>query len=70
MLDLTIESKDKNRIAEIENAYNTSIKDTIDISDFVKMMKKNLNNSEIGMSGMNIVIKDKDSNKVVAKILI
>ncbi len=70
MLDLTIESKDKNRIKEIEKAYENSIKDTIDISDFVKILKKNLNNSEIAMSGMNIIIKDKDSNKVVAKILI
>ncbi len=70
MLDLTIESKDKNRIKEIEKAYNDSIKETVDISDFIKILRKRVGNSEIGMVGMNIVIKDKETSKVIAKILI
>ncbi len=70
MLDLTINTEDKSVAEEVKSAFEQTIKEWSDLSGFIKTLKKKIGNFEVGLSGMNILIKDRDSNKVVAKILI
>lgn len=68
MLDLTIETKNKIIKNNIQLAYDEAIKLTIDFSEFIRILKKKIQDCEIITSGMDIFIKDKKTQKRVAVI--
>jgi len=68
MLDLTIETKNKIIKNNIQLAYDEAIKLTIDFSEFIRILKKKIQDCEITTSGMDIFIKDKKTQKRVAVI--
>lgn len=70
MLDLTIETKDKNAKEKIEEAYNQAIKNIEDIPSFIKALRKKITDFDVSASEASIYILEKVSKVKLASILI
>lgn len=62
-MDLTIETKDKNRAGDIINAYNDALK-TTNLNDFIKSLSINIGCSNVGRGGNHIYISEKSGARI------
>jgi hypothetical protein len=67
MFGLTIETTDKNRMGDVQNAYNEAL-NTTTINAFIESLQSNIGNSKVGRGANHIWIAEADTNKRIAII--
>jgi len=67
MMNLTIETTDKNRAGDVLNAYNIAMNEA-NIDSFISSLRSNIGASKVGIGGNHIWIQDTVSNNRLAII--